>query len=123
MKRTPKTLKDFDFLRPKKESKKTTSKKPLLGGVEIELEIEHKPIKKRMKDGGKTSCHATGGTVKDKDNWIDGAIKHPGVLRKELHVKKGEKIPEKKLDKAMHSDDALLRKRARLAKTLKGFKK
>ncbi len=122
MKRTPKSLKDFDLIKPKRESKKTMSKKPLLGGVEIELEIEHKPAKKRMKDGSKTSCYAEGGKVKDND-WIEGAIKKPGALRKELHVKKGEKIPEKKLDKAMHSDDALLRKRARLAKTLKGFKK
>jgi len=29
--------------------------------------------------------------------WIQGAVKHPGALRKELGVKKGEKIPEKKL--------------------------
>ena len=35
-------------------------------------------------------------------NWIAGAIKHPGALRKELHVKKGHKIPEKKLEKAAH---------------------
>lgn len=59
---------------------------------------------------------------KDK-NWIQKAIKKPGALREELHVKKGEKIPAKKLDKAMHSSDPLLRKRARLAETLKGFKK
>ena len=123
MKRTPKTLKDFDLIKPKRESKKTMTKKPLLGGVEIELEIEHRPSKKRMKDGGKTSCYAEGGKVKKKDDWIEGAIKRPGALREELHVKKGEKIPAKKLEKAMHSDDALLRKRARLAETLKGFKK
>lgn len=59
---------------------------------------------------------------KDK-NWIQKAIKKPGALREQLHVKKGEKIPAKKLDKAMHSSDPLLRKRARLAETLKGFKK
>lgn len=53
--------------------------------------------------------------------WIQGAIKHPGSLRKELHVKEGEKIPAKKLSKAAHSDNPKLAKRARLAETLKGF--
>ena len=30
-------------------------------------------------------------------NWIKGAIKHPGSLRKSLHVKEGQKIPAKKI--------------------------
>ena len=51
--------------------------------------------------------------------WIQGAIKHPGALHKELHVKEGKKIPEKKLEKAEHSKSPLLRKRAALAETLK----
>ena len=34
------------------------------------------------------------------EKWIQNAIKKPGALRKELGVKKGEKIPEKKLAKA-----------------------
>ncbi|WP_281421177.1 hypothetical protein [Rickettsiella endosymbiont of Dermanyssus gallinae] len=38
-------------------------------------------------------------------------------------MKKGEKIPEKKLEKATHSKDALLAKRARLAETLKKLRK
>lgn len=48
--------------------------------------------------------------------WIKGAVKHPGLLRKELHVKEGEKIPKKKLDKAakMGGKEEM---RARLAKT------
>ena len=33
-------------------------------------------------------------------NWIAGAIKKPGALRKELGVKAGEKIPAKKLNAA-----------------------
>ena len=33
-------------------------------------------------------------------NWIAGAIKKPGALRKELGAKKGEPIPAKKLAKA-----------------------
>lgn len=53
--------------------------------------------------------------------WISGAIKHPGALHKALHVPAGEKIPAKKLAKAEHSKNPTLRKRANLAKTLKGF--
>lgn len=59
----------------------------------------------------------------EKKKWIQSAIKHPGALRKELKVKKGEKIPEKKLEKASHSSDARLAKRANLAKTLRGIRK
>ncbi len=53
--------------------------------------------------------------------WIQGAIKHPGALHKELHVPKGEKIPASKLKKAEHSKNPKLAKRARLAETLKSF--
>jgi hypothetical protein len=56
-------------------------------------------------------------------NWIAGAIKKPGALKKSLGVKKGEKIPEKKLEKAEKSKNPTTRKRAVLAETLKGFKK
>jgi hypothetical protein len=54
-------------------------------------------------------------------NWIAGAIKKPGALRKELGVKAGEKIPAKKLNAAAKKP-GIEGKRARLAKTLKGFK-
>lgn len=54
--------------------------------------------------------------------WIQKAIKHPGALRKELHVKKGKKIPAKKLDAAAKKGGKL-GKRARLAKTLKKISK
>jgi hypothetical protein len=57
-----------------------------------------------------------------KKNWIAGAIKKPGSLRKELGVKKGEKIPAKKLNAAAKKPGKE-GQRARLAKTLKGFKK
>ncbi len=53
-----------------------------------------------------------------KKKWIQGAIKHPGALHKSLGVPKGEKIPEAKLEKAEHSDNPKLRKRAQLAETL-----
>lgn len=55
-------------------------------------------------------------------NWIQGAIKKPGSLRKELHIKKGEKIPVKTLAKAAKAGGKE-GKRARLALTLKSFKK
>jgi hypothetical protein len=58
-----------------------------------------------------------------KEKWIQGAIKKPGSLRKTLGVKKGDKIPEYKLDKADHSNNAKTRKRARLAETLKKMRK
>ena len=54
-------------------------------------------------------------------NWIAGAIKKPGALRKELGVKAGEKIPAKKLDAAAKKP-GIEGKRARLAKTLRGMK-
>lgn len=50
--------------------------------------------------------------------WIKGAIEKPGALRKELGVKKGEKIPEKKLDAAAKKGGKE-GERARLAKTLR----
>lgn len=55
--------------------------------------------------------------------WIQGAIKHPGALRKALKVKKGEKIPASKLKKAEHSKNPTTRKRAVLAETLKKMHK
>ena len=61
--------------------------------------------------------------MKEKKNFIKDAIKKPGALRKVLHVKKGEKIPEEKLEKAEHSRSPLMRRRANLAETLKHLKK
>ena len=55
-------------------------------------------------------------------NWIAGAIKKPGSLRKELGAKPGKPIPAKKLDAAAKKPGVEGR-RARLAKTLKSFKK
>jgi hypothetical protein len=55
--------------------------------------------------------------------FIQKAIKKPGALRKSLHVKEGEKIPEKKLDKAAHSENPKTRTRANLAKTLRKLNK
>jgi hypothetical protein len=55
-------------------------------------------------------------------NFIKQAIKHPGALHKELHVKQGEKIPAKKLEKASHAEGKL-GQRARLAETLRKLHK
>ena len=55
-------------------------------------------------------------------DWIKGAIKHPGALHKEMGIPESKKIPESKLKKA-ESAGGKLGKRARLAETLKGFKK
>jgi hypothetical protein len=60
--------------------------------------------------------------MSEKKNWIAGAIKKPGALRKELHVKEGRKIPEKKL-KEDAKKPGKEGKRARLAETLKKLRK
>lgn len=54
----------------------------------------------------------------DEKRWIQGAIKHPGALHRALGVKKGEKIPAKKL-KVRDSDSPKLKRMKILAKTLK----
>jgi len=56
---------------------------------------------------------------RSKKNFIQKAIKHPGALHKALHVPEGKKIPESKLEKAEHSKNPTMRKRAQLAETLK----
>jgi len=55
-------------------------------------------------------------------NWIAGAIKKPGSLRKELHIKKGKKIPALKL-KVASKKKGIEGKRARLAVTLGKLRK
>jgi hypothetical protein len=55
-------------------------------------------------------------------NWVAGAIKKPGALRASLGVKKGETIPAKTLAAAAKKPGKM-GQRARLAQTLKGFKK
>ena len=56
--------------------------------------------------------------AKEKKNWIKGAIKHPGSLRKALHVKEGETIPAKKLH-AAEAKGGTIGKKAQLAENLK----
>ena len=59
---------------------------------------------------------------KKKKKWIKGAIKKPGVLRKTLGVKKGKKIPAKKL-RAAAKKKGKTGQRARLAMTLKKMRR
>jgi hypothetical protein len=54
--------------------------------------------------------------------WIQKAIKKPSALHKELGVPKGKKIPAKKLAAAAKKK-GVVGKRARLAETLRSFKK
>ena len=56
-------------------------------------------------------------------DWIKKAVGKPGALHKELGVKKGEKIPAKKLaeadKKAKKNDNTKMERQINLAKTLK----
>ena len=57
-----------------------------------------------------------------KRKWIAGAVAEgKGKLHSHLGVPQGEKIPEEKLNAAMHSKNPTIRKEANLAKTLKHF--
>lgn len=54
---------------------------------------------------------------KESGKWMQRAFsKHKGALHRELHVPEGEKIPEKKLEKAAHSKNPRMRRQAALAK-------
>jgi hypothetical protein len=102
------------------------------------------PLKKLMsmpEEELHTMCMETGsqGITEKKKEWIKGAIKRPGALRKKMGKKEGEKIsdteidtelsklhkkdkdPDKKGDQ-LSKKDAQKKKQLTLAKTLKGMK-
>ena len=60
--------------------------------------------------------------MKRHGKWIQAAIGKPGALHRQLGVPAGKTIPARKLAKAARAP-GVLGKRARLAETLKGFKK
>lgn len=61
---------------------------------------------------------------KKSGNWIKGAIKHPGALRRKAGRKAGGKpIPAKKLNQMARSKNPTTRRQANLAKTLRGMNK
>ena len=64
----------------------------------------------------------SGSAVLKKGGWIKDAIKKPGSLKKALGVATDKKIPSSKLAAAAKKPGKM-GKRARLAETLKGFKK
>jgi|TARA_Y100000593_G_scaffold51637_1_gene96981 hypothetical protein len=73
--------------------------------------------------GPKAKGSREGSVIKAKDGkWIQKAIKKPGALRQSLGVKKGKDIPMSKLNVAAKKKGKM-GQRARLAKTLRGFKK
>jgi len=74
---------------------------------------------KARRDNTDFEQFAKGGITGEK--WIQGAIKKPGALRKELGVKAGQKIPAKTLASAAKKP-GLVGKRARLAETLRKMK-
>lgn len=76
--------------------------------------------KKARRDNTDFTQYKEGGMAKGK--WIQEAISKPGALRKELGAKSGEKIPTKKLASAAKKPGKI-GQRARLARTLRGFKK
>lgn len=54
--------------------------------------------------------------------WVQKAFsKNKGALHRALNVPEGEKIPERKLEKAEHSRDLHLRRQAELAERAKSF--
>lgn len=53
-------------------------------------------------------------------NWINGAVKKPGQLHKDLGVPQGKKIPAAKIDAAAKKPGKV-GQRARFAKTMKGL--
>lgn len=58
----------------------------------------------------------------DVKNWIQGAIKKPDALHKQLGLAQGKKIPSETIQKAAQKG-GLLAKRANLALTLAKLRK
>lgn len=88
--------------------------------------VVHNAIQK--KKGGKPDGQDTSSVkeeveeIEEAEKWIQGAIKKPGALHRQLGVPEGEKIPAGKLAAAAKKGGKL-GQRARLAQTLKGFRK
>jgi hypothetical protein len=59
------------------------------------------------------------------EHWIQKAIpeSHKGRLHRALHIPEGQKIPEKKIERAEHSSNHRLAREAQLAETLKHMRK
>lgn len=75
--------------------------------------------KAKTRRGINPQGYSSGGSAK----FIKKAIRHPGALHRALQVPEGEKIPAKKIEKATHSANPTLARRARFAQTLAGLRK
>lgn len=110
---------------PKPEMKMLRSVKALepkkkLMATRTMAKIKKKPLEKMTPKPAKK----LEGTPLKKKDWIQGAIKKPGQLRKDLGVAEGEKIPKSKLNAAADGKyGKKTQQRANLAKTLSKFKK
>ena len=93
--------------------------RPSRGMGDINPSKMPKGVKKARRDNTDFTQFAEGGST---NKWIQGAIKKPGALRKELGVKEGQKIPAKKLAAAAKKPGKI-GKRARLAETLGKLRK
>jgi len=97
---------------------KSSAQTSVIKGAQVKGSREGSVIK-----GPKAKGSREGSVIKaKKGGWIQEAIKKPGALRKSLGVKKGKDIPASKLNKAAKKKGKM-GQRARLAKTLRGFKK
>lgn len=68
------------------------------------------------------NSNPSGMNLNQNQNWIQGAVKSPGALHKQMGIPQGQNIPAKRLDAAA-SKPGLEGQRARLAQTLKGLNK
>lgn len=56
-------------------------------------------------------------------NWISGAIKRPGQLHRDLGVPQGRKLTEADIEQGEASRNPKTRARARLAETMRSFRR
>jgi hypothetical protein len=56
---------------------------------------------------------------KDKEHWIQDAVKKPGDLHRKLHVPEGEKIPESEIEHAEETGDKDLKEKAQFAENVR----
>ena len=103
---------------PKTYTSGTVAFKKYARGGRHEGEIKRERHEKMAK-GGKVDKEERDEFA--KGGWIKGATKNKGALHRALNVPEGKKISEKKIEKAEHSKNPTMRKRAALAETLKGM--
>jgi hypothetical protein len=64
------------------------------------------------------SRYESGGEI---EHWMQNVHPEKGALHRELHIPQNKKIPIKRLEKASHSSNHLLNKRANLALRYRGL--